>query len=158
MGRKYKYFINLNQKYGRWYVLRKDKYHNNVQYYWCRCDCGTEKVVSNRGLFTGLSKSCGCLRREILKELDLKHLIPRIGPPIKHVIQLNKKYNRWTAIEQINKSNPRIYLCECECGNRKNIEAKDLSRGKSKSCGCLRVDSAKANFGHTKNGLPRRIK
>lgn len=55
-------------KYGRWLVLSlnvvkstkaKDSYWN------CKCDCGTERVVVASNLKNGVSKSCGCLQREL---------------------------------------------------------------------------------------------
>lgn len=35
-----------------------------VNYWYCKCDCGTEKEFSNRSLASGRTKSCGCLVRE----------------------------------------------------------------------------------------------
>lgn len=32
--------------------------------WWCRCDCGGTSAVSKANLLRGLTKSCGCLRRE----------------------------------------------------------------------------------------------
>ena len=34
----------------------------------CRCDCGTEKVVGQRAMRTGMVKSCGCLNEELKKQ------------------------------------------------------------------------------------------
>lgn len=31
----------------------------------CRCDCGTEVIITHNNLYSGNSKSCGCLRTEI---------------------------------------------------------------------------------------------
>lgn len=39
----------------------------------CRCACGTEKIVDDRTLQKGLSKSCGCLRREVAIEKATVH-------------------------------------------------------------------------------------
>jgi hypothetical protein len=36
--------------------------------YNCKCDCGNEKSVSGRGLRTGDTKSCGCLKDEVGKK------------------------------------------------------------------------------------------
>lgn len=36
--------------------------------YRCRCECGTEKTVAAHNLVTGVSMSCGCLRRDKLLE------------------------------------------------------------------------------------------
>ena len=37
----------------------------------------------------------------------------------------------------ISKDNQKIYLCECECGNKKNVISGNLKKGNTKSCGCL---------------------
>lgn len=37
------------------------------------CDCGRYKVVDNSGLVSGESKSCGCLRRDLMREKRTKH-------------------------------------------------------------------------------------
>lgn len=38
----------------------------------------------------------------------------------------------------------QLWLCRCECGNEKVVFATALSQGKTKSCGCLMSDKAKA--------------
>lgn len=47
-------------KFHRWTVLG-DIHSRKVL---CRCDCGTEKLVFNYNLRSGVSKSCGCHRKE----------------------------------------------------------------------------------------------
>lgn len=43
------------------------------------------------------------------------------------------------------------YLCECECGNRKEILWNSLRGGDTKSCGCLQKEICKKNLtDHTK--------
>lgn len=57
------------QKFTRWTVLTeagKDKDHNT--FWFCRCDCGVEKLVLRKSLKSGVSKSCGCLMREVLSQ------------------------------------------------------------------------------------------
>jgi hypothetical protein len=55
------------QKYGRWTVLKPSHSHRGYWHWVCKCDCGTERVVSG-GLLTrgenGGSTSCGCLRHD----------------------------------------------------------------------------------------------
>jgi len=77
-------FIDLTgKKFGRWLVLskfcwleEKDKYR---YLYNCKCDCGTERLVSTDSLKRGRSKSCGCLSKEMASrdngpDLDAKYV------------------------------------------------------------------------------------
>ena len=54
------------ERYGRITVLRLlpglDK--NNHRVYECRCDCGTEFLVTSNNLRIGGTKSCGCVQVE----------------------------------------------------------------------------------------------
>lgn len=51
-----------------------------------------------------------------------------------------KKFGKWTVIKEvpqaINKAHSRKWLCQCECGRRKEVLAGNLLSGKSTSCGC----------------------
>lgn len=38
-----------------------------------RCDCGTEKLVRRYAVETGMSASCGCLRKEVTSERRMTH-------------------------------------------------------------------------------------
>jgi len=49
------------KRFNQWVVLDRVK----RDYYLCRCDCGTEKVVFMGNLRNGKSKSCGCLRDQL---------------------------------------------------------------------------------------------
>lgn len=55
-------------KYGRWTVIKIciDKPRGQGTYWWCRCDCGTRKVVRAKSLRDGVSQSCGCFRTDEL--------------------------------------------------------------------------------------------
>ena len=48
-------------------------------------------------------------------------------------LPLGKKFHRWKVL----KNNNKIILCECECGNVKDVLKGNLTSGKTKSCGCL---------------------
>lgn len=54
-------------KIGRWTVLQEVSRSKNQKQWLCRCDCGTEKVLSSSTLSGARSKSCGCLKLEMLK-------------------------------------------------------------------------------------------
>lgn len=38
----------------------------NKRYWLCKCDCGIEKIVESSNLRNGHSKSCGCLKNEMM--------------------------------------------------------------------------------------------
>ena len=53
------------QTFDRWTVLQRTEDYPGGQARWlCRCQCGTERVVSGNNLRRGISKSCGCYRDE----------------------------------------------------------------------------------------------
>ena len=56
-------------RFGRLVVTgRSEKKGSNGDAYWeCRCDCGNSKTVSMTALNRGYTKSCGCLKRELLQ-------------------------------------------------------------------------------------------
>lgn len=39
----------------------------------CKCECGKESVLPAHRLLTGNTKSCGCLKREVLSTMSTKH-------------------------------------------------------------------------------------
>lgn len=76
-------FIDLTgQKFGRLTVVRRGpNSKNNHAQWWCECDCGNPELilVIGRHLRTGNTKSCGCLQRDTVRELN----------------KLKKKYNTY---------------------------------------------------------------
>lgn len=62
-------------------------------------------------------------------------------------IKAGMKFERWTVVNEVErqKRRDRKYLCICECGNYREVTKGNLIRGKSKSCGCLRVEMIKEN-------------
>jgi hypothetical protein len=65
------------RKFGRLRVLHrvgKPKGGAKHAYWLCRCDCGTEKVISGPYLRGGSTRSCGCLQADTsLENLKLSH-------------------------------------------------------------------------------------
>lgn len=67
-------FQDLTGKtFGRWTVSRIAENRGNKSYWVCSCSCGTIKEVYSTHLRNGTSKSCGCLHREIVVEMNFKH-------------------------------------------------------------------------------------
>ena len=62
-----KHLIDLTGKrFGKWTIIRRVGSDKNGRAIWfCRCDCGVEKIVDSNHLRNGKSTSCGCYSREI---------------------------------------------------------------------------------------------
>ena len=57
------------RRYGRLTALYRDGYSEGWQIVWvCRCDCGREVRVHKNNLLAGRSRSCGCLKSDLLAE------------------------------------------------------------------------------------------
>lgn len=52
--------------FNRWTVLSEAHQVRSMVYWNCICECGVEKPVFGGDLKRGMSKSCGCLMRELL--------------------------------------------------------------------------------------------
>ena len=74
-------------------------------------------------------------------------------PEIKHKHKAGEKYGKLTLLKKTKKDKRGnwLWLCKCECGNKKIIRINNLIQGGSKSCGCLR----KEHPGNMKHGLSR---
>jgi len=58
---------------------------------------------------------------------------------------IGKSFGRLTVVEKTDKRYDRkvVWRCECSCGNKNfEVDTVRLNRGNTRSCGCLRVDSA----------------
>lgn len=67
--------IDINgQRFGRLTVVAMTdrRSHNNVMWR-CACDCGGEVVVVGRDLRSGSTRSCGCLKRQVLRTVNITH-------------------------------------------------------------------------------------
>lgn len=69
----------IGQRFGRLTVVSFNEEESNkprgksgykVHYWNCKCDCGVEKPICSTSLINGSSKSCGCLRKELIGELS----------------------------------------------------------------------------------------
>ena len=61
-----------NQRFGR-LVVKEKTYKNGVMYWKCKCDCGNYSDVLPQHLKRGFIKSCGCLRKDVSKNLNRTH-------------------------------------------------------------------------------------
>ena len=61
----------IGERYGKLVVIKRIYPNRRGATMWlCKCDCGKEKIILGISLRRGLTKSCGCLRKELAKERD----------------------------------------------------------------------------------------
>ena len=60
-------------KFGKWTVLHNSDDEHKYNYWWCKCDCGTEREVNGLSLVKGFSKSCGCFQKDTAKNTGYKN-------------------------------------------------------------------------------------
>lgn len=67
------------EKFEKLTVLELDHVEKSKRYWKCQCECGNTTVVREGNLQHGITKSCGCLRRESKKhdEVTVQKIKPR---------------------------------------------------------------------------------
>lgn len=88
-------FLDLTgQRFGRLVAIERAESDKSGNIYWrCRCDCGKTKRIAGYSLRKGLSKSCGCLQREIARENAKKNIENR--SMYTHGLSSHELYSRW---------------------------------------------------------------
>ena len=119
------------QRFDRLTVICFDHRDSGDSLWRCRCDCGNEVVVRRKNLLSGLTKSCGCLKREIGVEKAKKMREVRKKKQTEDLT--GKVFGKLTVIQPERISS---YLCRCSCGREGIYSAGDLLSGRRRSCGC----------------------
>lgn len=117
-----------NKKYGKLLVLKYDHSDDKGHTFWeCQCDCGNKIITRRDALIEGKTVSCGCYKGEIS---SINSTIDLTG----------QQFGKLTVLKRAgsDKHYNALWLCQCECGNKKIISGSTLRRGESKSCGCLK--------------------
>ena len=119
--------IDLTNKiFGDWLVIdfNTEQSNNHSSYWNCKClKCGRIKPVRSTHLRSGVSTSCGCKTSKI-----------KIGDKFGflEVISLDEKRS--------GQGKGRYWICLCHnCNNLHSVDAQNLIRGRSLSCGCIKM-------------------
>lgn len=114
-----------NQQFVRWNVLPEYRYQSGNKQWLCECSCEakTRRYVFETNLVKGLSKSCGCLAREMAQS----RYIDLAGQQFGSLVVENRAEN---------KNGRTAWNCLCECGNTKVLTTHELIQEGRKSCGC----------------------
>lgn len=115
-GQRFGYLVVVERSPGK---IRNDGAHRKA--WWCKCDCGALKEIREENLLTGETRSCGCMRYELL----VKHL--EIGQVNGHCVVVGRSElkNRYGS----------CWVVRCDCGNERIWTRTQFL--KSRSCGCL---------------------
>ena len=93
-----------NQKFGKLLVLSRAENIGKQVRWNCRCDCGQEVIVYGTNLRRGLTQSCGCYRKEKLKEEKLQNII-------------GNKYGRLTVLKLHHRDEKPVNITGLVCAN-----------------------------------------
>lgn len=119
------------QVYGRLTVKDRAGVDRHERVLWhCVCECGADAVVAGKSLVTGMTRSCGCLRRDLapLKSQPNKRCFP------------GAKFGLLTVVEAGGEIWGRpAWRCACECGGERVVSSSSLRKGNAKSCGCIGI-------------------
>jgi very-short-patch-repair endonuclease len=121
-----KYAELVGKKINKW-TVRELHIANKTYKAICECDCGSIKEVNILNLVNGLTKDCGCGRRQKLSAIKSTDL-------------LGQRFGKLLVTERMPESNAFkrvIYKCQCDCGNTITVASSLLLNGHTKSCGCL---------------------
>lgn len=119
------------QTFGLLTVLKRAENKSKGHTRWlCQCECGKTSVICGDNLKRGKTTSCGCLHNTGRKYKQINS-----GTRLGH-LTIIKSLGTRTVNYGLNDSIKRqFFLCQCDCGNTKEISCSDLTAG-VKTCGC----------------------
>ena len=122
------------QRFGKLIVINKDSNSTIRHPKWlCQCDCGQIKSIRASALVGGLTRSCGCLRRETM---DSKTRLYQIWKQI-----------RQRALKHTSKSehyfDRGITMCDEWANNFKSFKEWSLANGYNDNLSIDRIDNNK---------------
>jgi hypothetical protein len=100
----------IGKQFGSWLILEFVSSKNYKEKFKCRCECGTESIILLSSLQSGVSKSCGCLRKkDLIKKV--------IQPNVIHGYSNTPTYYSWQSMKK-----------RCNSGRYKDKEIKICDR------------------------------
>lgn len=100
----------------------------------CLCKCGTVKIFPTKYVIYGNSKSCGCLKEEILEQ---RNTVDRVGHRFGYLTVLSDTGERTIKKGRNGNAGPGnvLWLCLCDCGNTTKVRSCHLTSKHTTSCG-----------------------
>ena len=117
------------QIFGRLTVLSENGRSRDGRILWkARCSCGNEITVLGYNLLKGHTKSCGCLKHEMLTRGQIKPMIGKTFGLLTVLKEMKEEKEKGKSVR---------YLCQCACGTKITVDGSMLRSGNTSSCGCL---------------------
>lgn len=132
----------IGNKYNRLTVISESYRNKKRIWYNCLCECGNEKIVSIDNLKSGAVKSCGCLKKDNIKQLQQA--------------MIGKRFGKLVIKDIVNLTGATEYLCQCDCGNITRSDGWSLKSGHKTSCGCVREEKRQQFIDNKKEDLINR--
>lgn len=131
------------KRFGRLTVIGVEDNGKRKTYYVCQCDCGNVKVVRSDALISGVTKSCGCIK----KEQDKTNLTANHS----HKMSGTRIYETWQDMKRrcYNKQNTRydryggrgITVCEEWLNNFESFYNWAINNGYADNLTIDRIDN-----------------
>ena len=122
-------------RFGKLVAVRPTDKRKSGSVVWeCKCDCGKTAYYSTIFL-RSRAQSCGCIRKENYKK-QAKDVTGSV-------------FQRLTALEATDKRDSDgsvIWRWKCECGNITEKSLNSVSRGLTKSCGCMNRETGSKSY------------
>jgi len=115
----------------------------------CRCDCGGATIATGSNLRRGKTRSCGCLKRDVITGWHATRRAAIAADPAarlrlrvgRHPVPdlAGQRFGRLVAVAIAPQCGRRTaWTCRCDCGATPVVRAQSLRAGRTCSCGCLR--------------------
>lgn len=131
-----------NKKYNNCTIIKPviDEFKTSKDNWYIKCDCGKIFISKPNLLQSNRVKSCGCYKKQCLKN---RVLVKQL-----HYYNFINKYNVQLLeplIKNKNKAND-IWIALCNCGIKFEVNAGSILYNITKSCGCKKRESSSNTF------------
>lgn len=118
----------IGRRNGKLVVTNRAGKIGSVQLLECLCDCGRTAIVRYPNFISGISTSCGCVKKELTSKRFLKDLTGQTFGDL----YVERRFSEIGGKKV-------LWLCKCTCGSYCVCAGSNLKSGNSTSCGCKRA-------------------
>lgn len=110
------------------FLEERPKKHPNIRRGLFQCpNCGNTFETDLMNVVLGRTKSCGCLKNEMVSKKNFKNLTGQTFGKLLVLEPTDKRTNKGNV----------IWKCKCSCNRIVYIDSQNLLNGHTQSCGCL---------------------